>query len=153
MGMKPGDIFLVSEPDRVSRVIQWATHGDFNHAGIVTGDDGAMVEALSAGVAAGNLAKYAGVRCAVVDTGLTDAERAVAVAFALGCVGDAYDWLDIASFGINLLTDGALILGQAHKFICSALVYRSLQWANPARFPADCHTISPNDLARMFGAK
>lgn len=154
--MKSGDFFLVSERGITSRIIQAATHGPWNHCGLIVDTGGGTIEAFASGVAHGELIAYENdprIHLTVVDSGLTDAQRTTAVAFAFSCVGDKYDLLDIASFGINLLTNGGLVLGRNHRYICSSLVYRCFQQATEDQYMDDCHTISPNDLARIWRVK
>lgn len=146
---KPGDFFLLQADGWQSRLIRWGTHSHWSHTGLITSTAGDTVEALSGGVAAGTIARFAGDDYRIVDSGLKDAQRTAACAYAAACMGEPYDWYAILGFGINFLTDGNVVIGQSRTMTCSQLVASCYQVAG--HVPPDApQRISPGDLARWF---
>lgn len=149
--MKPGDFFLLHEGDPESRIIQFTTDSHWNHAGLITDVDGGTLEALNTGVTADTLTRFAEGSYVVIDTELTDDQRAACVIAARACVGDGYDWLDLLGIGADMLTHAKIVVGTASHFICSAFVAQELAQVGAVMPPAyDVRLMSPGALAAWW---
>ncbi|MBV9100299.1 MAG: hypothetical protein JO198_04560 [Candidatus Dormibacteraeota bacterium] len=132
-------------------------HGDdrqftyWNHAAMIV-DAEHIVEALGSGVTRSRLDKYKPKEYFLVELGESahPVDREQAVAFALQCVGQPYDWLTIVSIACSLITGTKLSFGYEGEYICSGLVARSLERTN-AIFNRDPEHIMPADLAKYYG--
>ena len=150
--MKPGDILLVHSTGLIPRLIHLgellhrrgpATH--WTHVAVIVSADGDTVEAQSHGVVASHVSAHPDSQ--VVDVGLSDVDRAQAVAFARSCLGDRYGYLTIASIVVDLLTPKALTFRSPRTLICSELGARALEhggWVCPE---LDTSWVMPSDLA------
>ncbi|HEY8311767.1 MAG TPA: hypothetical protein VIG47_14480 [Gemmatimonadaceae bacterium] len=141
------NILLVSESDWQSRAIQMATHGIYNHAGVLM-SDGTLIEALSTGIVRTQPPYYTNVKTATAIFPVDAEDKAAADKWLLTVVGDKYDLWNIVAFGVNFLTNGNVILGQKNEYICSALAAEYVTRAGFEGF-GDPRSISPNDIARM----
>ena len=134
---RPGDFILTHGGEVFSRLIQLGqalryTGADrpytfWNHTALVVSNDGALVEALGAGVHRTTLAAYARTQYTVVRIDASAEDRREMVAFAEHWIGARYDWATIASIGLSLLTGAKLSFGFAGQLICSGLVARALE--------------------------
>jgi len=158
----PGDFILTHSRGVFGKLIRfgesiryWGTDRKYtrwNHAALVVGSDGALVEALSGGVTNSNLAKYRDTEYHVVRLNPEDADsrdRAQAVAFAVWAVGDPYGWLTILNIGLALVTGCRFTFGIDGQMICSGLVARSLERTSVI-FDGAPSNLSPADLAKQF---
>lgn len=153
--MKPGDILLVRSTGLIPRLIRlgeamrrkgpWAY---WSHIAVIVSADGATIEAQAKGVVASHISAHPD--CAVIDTGLSDPDRAQAVTFAYSCHGDRYGYLTILSIVLDLLTPNVLSFRSPKTLICSELGARALEhggWVSPL---LDTSTVMPSDLAYWF---
>jgi hypothetical protein len=148
---KPGDILLVHSTDLQSRLIQIGTRSFWNHVAIAVSAD-ALVEALGGGVAASPVAKYDGRPEGTtrwIDTGRTDDQRALAVAYARSRVGRRYNKAEIASIALGILTGWHFVFGVSGEDICSGLVGEAMERAG-ATFPKEGTDLTPADLAAFY---
>jgi hypothetical protein len=156
----PGDFILTHGGELFSRLIhigQGLRYGGtdaaftyWNHTALIVSEDGALVEALGAGVHRTTLAAYANTQYTVVNIEASPADRAQMVAFADHWVGAKYDWATIASIGVSLLTGAKLSFGFAGQLICSGLVARALERTSVI-FEEEPSHVMPAGLAKMFG--
>ena len=139
----------------------------YNHAAMIVSPTGDLVEALGNGVVRSNITKYEyngdlhHMSCGcengrqnyqVIDISSvapTSADRERIVRFALSCVGQPYDWTDILSVSLSLLTGAKLSIETEGHMICSGLVARSLE-RSMAIFPRSAQHMMPADLAEYF---
>lgn len=157
----PGDFILThgtafySGLIRLGQRIRYGSDSPFayyNHAAMIVDEWGTLVEALGDGVSATHIDKYApaeyhlfSIRSVVDDR--RDRERIMA--FAKSCIGQRYDWMDIASISISLLTGSKLSIQTEGHMICSGLVSRALE-RSAAIFPRPTNDMMPADLAAYF---
>lgn len=148
--MKPGDFFLISERDIESRAIQFASHSHWNHCGLITSVAGDTIEALSGGVKASTVNRFAPEVCLIVDSKLSDAQRVTVCDYAATCLNEPYDWLGLAGIGFDDLTHGTLVIGTAKRVICSAFLARCYETVGLTP-PTDARLVSPGGMAQWFG--
>ena len=156
----PGDFILTHGGEIFSRLIQIGQGLRYlgpdqpftywNHTALVVTAEGALVEALGAGVRKTTLASYVETQYTVVHINASDEDRAEMVAFAEHWVGAAYDWAKIVSIGISLLTGAKFSFGFAGQLICSGLVARALERTNTI-FEEEPSHVMPAGLAKLFG--
>lgn len=162
----PGDFILTHGNAWTSRLIRFGQrlriHGEdrkythWNHAAIVTSDDGALIEALGRGVSRTHLSKYreAEYHLVRIGAGVQDREQAVEFAeWAAGGPGGAgrqrYGFLTIASIAYTLLTGGKFTFGIEGQAICSGLVARAMERTGAIFNRTPTH-IMPADLAKYY---
>lgn len=149
-----GNVLLYqSDGQWYNRLICYATSGPFCHAAIALSAD-TVIEATGKGIAWNSL--QAGRAVAAIDlTRYTTPERIEqAVAWAEMQAGKRYGWLDIVYQGVKFLwPSNPFQLSQEGHWDCSDFSCRYIQhagiilpdnWDNP-------YSLSPNDLARIFG--
>ena len=157
-----GDFILTHGSAFFSRLIRFGEalhlHGAarrfayWNHAALITGAGGSLIEATGNGVRRGNLSEYTPVDYYLVRTGASEEDREEVVAFG-EWAADAhakYGWLTIASIMLSLLTGCKLTFFIDGEFICSGLVARA-QERTTALFGLDPVHITPADLAMYYG--
>lgn len=122
----------------------------WNHAALIVGTNGAIVEAGSAGVVLQHLEKYRDVDYHYVTVDATPEERRQAIHFARSRVGSRYSLRALADLVVCPLTRGRLRLGGPHCELCGSLVANALARAGERfdRPPAD---MLPSDLATHYG--
>lgn len=155
----PGDFVLTHGDAWTSRMIRFGQslriHGHdrkytyWNHAAMIVGSDGAIVEALGAGVKAGNLSKYVGTTYHVVHIGATAPDRVEAANYAQSQIGIPYGFVTIVSIAFGLLTGAKFTFDFEGQHICSGLVARALE-RTEAIFNRSPEHIMPADLAKYY---
>lgn len=156
----PGDFILVKGTAWYSHCIdfgEWLRYGkrpfhEYSHAAMIVGANGDLVEALSNGVDKTHISKYPISQYTMFDVTTvcsTASDRQRVVNFALNCVGMRYDYLDILSISISLLTGTKLSVSTSNHLICSGLVARALE-RSTAIFPRPSQQMMPADLAVYF---
>lgn len=156
---RPGDFILTHGDEWTSRLIRFgqslryrggsAKYTYWNHTALVVDDDGAIVEALGAGVARRSIHDYDPTQYTVVRIDASDADRAETAAFARSTIGAPYGWITIASIAISLVTGGKFSFAIDGQLICSGLVARSLE-RTTLIFRHDPARIMPAELAELF---
>ena len=123
----------------------------WSHAAMIVAADGALVEALGAGVTRTHISKYRPAEYHLVSISeiVAPADRNEAVAFAEWSVGMPYGYVNIISIAISLLTGGKFTFGFDGQAICSGLVARALE-RTKAIFNRTPSHIMPADLAMYF---
>jgi hypothetical protein len=123
----------------------------WNHAALIISDDGALVEALGAGVQQTDLTRYTATEYHLVRLGdlADDHDRDQVVAFGRWCLGEEYGWTTIVSITLSLLTGVKFSFGFDGQSICSGLVARALERTNVIFDRSPSH-IMPADLAMRF---
>jgi uncharacterized protein YycO len=161
---RPGDFILTHGASFFSYLIRfgqglrfWGADRKFtwwNHAAMIVSSTGDLVEALGAGVSRSHLDKYAPTEFHLVSIeGITNEhDREQAVRFAEWCVGMPYDWVNIVSIALSLITGGKFTFGFDGHAICSGLVARALERTN-AIFNRTPSHIMPADLAKYFNVE
>jgi hypothetical protein len=150
--VKPGDILLVQSNGALPRLIRlgerlrrkgpWC---QWSHIAVIVSPEGDTIEAQARGVVRSQVSAHP-VR-QVADFGLTDAQRAAAVAFAESCVGVKYGYLTILSIALDIFTPHLPRFRAGRTLICSELGARALEhggWICPL---LDTGTVEPSDLA------
>jgi len=156
---KPGD-FILTHGDvfysKLIRVGQRLRYGSaftfYNHAALIAGEDGTLFEALGDGIDVTHISKYkeSDYHLVSIDEYAPEVrDRYRIMAFAKSCVGMNYDWLDIASISISLLTGSKISFQTEGHLICSGFVARCLERSN-AIFPKSSQHMMPADLAQFF---
>lgn len=159
---EPGDFILTHGSGFFSKLIRFGEavrlrgasrrYAYWNHAALITGPGGQLVEATGHGVRRGDLSEYAAHDYYLVRTGASDQDRAEVVAFG-EWAADAhakYGWLTIASIAVSMLTGCKLTFFVDGEFICSGLVARAQERTN-VLFSIDPVHITPADLAMYYG--
>jgi uncharacterized protein YycO len=138
-----GQLMRFRGPDR--RYARWS------HSALVVGEGEAVVEAEASGVHRSPLSKYRDREYhAVRLEGVLAARRRQAADFALGLVGEAFGYAEMAAAGASLLTARAIVLERRSHMICSVLVGKALELEG-IEFGRDVRGLLPADLARRFG--
>ena len=159
---EPGDFILTHGKSWTSRLIRfgqglrfWGANRRYawwSHAAIIVSPDGALVEALGAGVTRTHISKYGPAEYHLVSISDIVAgadDRNEAVAFAKWCIDMPYGYANIVSIAISLLTGGKFTFGFDGQAICSGLVARALE-RTKAIFNRTPSHIMPADLAKYF---
>lgn len=157
--LEPGRYVVVQTGGWLAWVIRRATNSPFNHAFIVTGP-GEIIEARPEGVCRGTLSEYAGALAAAntAET-MTQAQRITVAAAAEKLVDTPYNFVDIASLGLESIGwhwKWLMRLSGADKMlICSQLVCiagqaAGLDWQCGKSSPAE---VEPSDLANRRGVE
>lgn len=157
----PGDFILTHGDGFYSRLIRFGQrlriHGEdrkytyWNHAAMVVGEQGELVEALGRGVVRSKASDYLTREYTVVRVTASPEDRAQAVAFAEWTAErlSSYGWTTIVSISLTLLTGGKFSFFIDGEFICSGLVARALERTG-AIFNRDPGHVMPADLAKYF---
>ncbi|MBI4997937.1 MAG: lipo-like protein [Rhodocyclales bacterium] len=144
--LRPGDVLLVEGQTRVSVAIKYLTQSTWSHAALYVGDCGkagsphCFVEAdIVEGIRLVGIEEYAGLHCRICrPVGLTEADRARLIAFALARVGQHYDLRNVIDLLRYLIPTPpvpqrwrrrmlALGSGDPTRAICSTLVAQCFQ--------------------------
>lgn len=163
VGYLPGDFILTHGDSFYSKLIRFGQrlrfHGKnagfahWNHAAMIVGEDGSIIEALGRGVLRRNLSNYKGTEYHLVHFGhdiASDDDREQVVKFAEWTMGQEYGWVTIVSIALSLLSGLNFSFGFDGQSICSGLVARALERTNVIFDRSPSH-IMPADLARYFG--
>jgi len=156
----PGDFILTHGGELFSRLIQLGqalryTGADspytfWNHTALIVSEDGALIEALGAGVRRSTLAAYEPTQYTIVRIEASDADRREMAAFAEHWIGAEYDWATLVSIALSLLTGAELSFGFAGQLICSGLVARAPE-RTTVIFEEEPSHVMPAGLAKLFG--
>jgi hypothetical protein len=160
----PGDFILTHGDSFISKVIRFGEklriHRDdrkytwFNHAALVTGYEGELVEALGRGVVLSTAADYLDKDYVVVHSGADTEEVKHILRFEEWVVAHRarYGWLTIASLAVTMLTGAKFTFFIDGEFICSGFVARAMERTGTI-FNRDPVHITPADLAKYYDAK
>ena len=153
--MKPGDIMLTHSSGLVGWAIRTGERirdprkaARWNHAGVIIDTYGATVEALGSGVKFSSVQMHP--KHVIIDTGMSDADRAQVVAWARYAVGKPYGYLTILSIALDLLTPSAFHFRSGRTLICSELAAKALEhggWICPK---IDTSHVMPSELAKWL---
>jgi hypothetical protein len=156
-----GDIILTHRSAFFSRLIAFGQslrfrgarrpYAHWSHVAVVVGDRGELVEALGKGVQETNISEYAQVEYHHVHIDALATDREEMRRFAARCVGRRYNWLEIPSLGLTLLTGAKFAFGNPGTLICSALGAQMLCRGDYI-FDRDPNTMMPADIAEHLGA-
>lgn len=156
---RPGDFVLTHGRAWTSRMIRFGQrlriHGEdrkythWNHAAVIVGEDGSIIEALGGGVTRRNLSAYRPTEYHVVHIDASDADRDQVVGFAEWSVDQPYGYLTIVSIGLSLLSGGKFTFAFEGQQICSGLAARGLERTNAVFNRSPSH-IMPADLAKYY---
>lgn len=149
--VRPADILLVHSTDLQSRLIQTGTGSWWNHVCIAVSAV-VLVEAVGSGVTQRPITQYDALPpdCTRwIDTGRTDDQRALAVAYALSRVGRKYNRAEIASIALGIVSGWKFTFGVDGADICSGLVGEALERAG-VTFSKDGQNLTPGDLAAFY---
>ncbi len=160
---QPGDFLLTRGDSAAARLIRWGQrlriHGNdrrytyWNHAALVVGTDGELIEALGSGVVPSHASKYRPKDYTVVRITADAEDRKEAAAFASWVAANhaRYGRTTIVSISLTLLTGAKFSFFIDGEFICSGLVARALERTG-AIFNRDPAHITPADLAKYYQA-
>ena len=124
------------------------SYARFTHSIFVVSET-EMIQADEQGVHVSPLTDLDGVDYVVVDSQMTDAQRATAIAHARFCVHEAYAFVRFVFLALVYVTGCWLSVGlDAHK-LCSGLGADCL-CRGPANFPHDAANMSPVNLAVYY---
>lgn len=122
----------------------------WNHAALITGEDGEIVEALSGGIKRRNLSDYQPKDYVVVRLNdVSDEDRRQIRRFAYETLGIRYGWSKIISLAFSLLTGLKFNFGIDGSLICSGLVATAL-FKGPDNFHRSLDHMTPADLAKHY---
>lgn len=158
---QPGDIVLVHAGHVSSRLIRWgqrlrfrgerAHYAHWNHVAVITGYHGELIEALFTGVKEGNLSRYANVDhvvCSAVEHGC-DRVQMLAFCESVARARWRYDYAEIVSVVLTLLTGSKWVFGRVGSAICSGLAAEALTRAGVI-WPRPPGWMLPADIAEHF---
>ncbi|WDZ83774.1 hypothetical protein [Micromonospora cathayae] len=158
---QPGD-FLLTRGDSVTAALirfgqRLRIHGEdrrytcWNHAALVVGADGLLVEALGAGVQVSPASKYHGRAYHLVRIRADEQDRREVAEFGQWAVQQhcRYGFATIASVALTLLTGAKFSFFIEGQLICSGLVARA-QERTGVLFSRDPAHMSPADLAKYY---
>ena len=149
--VRPGDILLVHSSSIQSKLIQISTKSWWNHCAIAVSAV-VLVEAVGSGVKTAPIDSYAALPADAtrwIDTGRTDGQRALAVAYALSRVGRKYNRVEISSIALGIVSGWKFTFGVDGADICSGLVGEALERAG-VTFSKDGQNLTPADLAAFY---
>jgi len=156
---KPGDFILTHKNKLIPRFIRYAQRlrgrerqfSHWSHTAMITGADGALVEAETKGVIRGHLSQYRDVEYHLVniDAIATEEDRRQAVAFTESMVGKPFGVLDGIGLILSLVTGLRLNVSYNSHLVCSALVARALERTDAIFDDEPAHML-PADIARYF---
>jgi uncharacterized protein YycO len=160
----PGDFILTHRHNPMAGLISLGekrrfrradrVYAHWSHCALVVGQDGAVVEAESAGVKRSPISRYKEDEYHLVrlGPGFPRVGRNRAVDYADAQVGRGFGYLALVGAALFLLLGRPLRLMRMNHQICSGLVVRALQ--HGGLMPdADPSLMLPADLARMFDAR
>jgi hypothetical protein len=158
-----GDFVLVAGTRLGSRLIEFGQklriHGadrkyvKWTHAALIVDADGALIEAVGAGVRRWHLDRYRGDDYVVVHLETSAENRDEVVRFAEWALRTKarYSRLSTVSIALSMLTGSRLTFFIDGQFVCSGLVACALERTG-AIFDRDPAHIAPADLAKYFHA-
>lgn len=124
----------------------------WSHAALIVGYHGELIEALAPGLVCDNLSRYKGVEYHYVTTDLDerDRERVRRYGVTMARRHTLYDYLEIVSLGLQLLTGATVTFTTGSHTICSGFVATALERTD-AIFTRAANTMLPADLAEYYG--
>lgn len=141
---------LVSVGQRLRFVGEDRPFAHWTHTALVTGYEGQIIEAVSAGVRVSSLEDYKDTEYHYVHTKMYVGDRRQAVKFAESCLGQKYAWISIVSLAITCLFNTRWQFGRVESQFCSELVARSLERGDFI-FQRPPAMMMPAHLAQHFG--
>ena len=148
----PGDILLVGAADPIDRLLQFCTHGPWNHAALVVSESGAIVEMVDGGIRLSNLIHYPEPERALIRIDrLSHEDRRQVCAYAYDMLRwhERYGYLGLLNVALRVLTRSRLVLKWDGSMICSEFVAAALAEGGEI-FDEDTALITPADLYRHF---
>jgi hypothetical protein len=164
---EPGDFILTHNHTLIGYLIRFgqslrfwgarAPYAHWNHAAMIAGPKGELIEAVKSGVIRSDLSKYKGVEYHLVrlePKTLAPGDREEVVAFAEWCAQEeeSYGYLTIISIALSLLFGLKLSFGFEGQQICSGLIARALERTKMIFDRTPSH-VTPADLAEPFDVK
>jgi hypothetical protein len=160
-GLRPGDVILVSGTSWRGRLISGYERlrvgtrasrrsSRWNHAALVVGVNGAIVEAGTAGVVLQHVEKYRYDDYHYVAVHATHDARNRAVRFGASRVGSPYGRRAVANLVLSGLTRGRVRVLDPDREMCGSLVANALTCAGET-FARPTGEMLPADLASHYG--
>lgn len=158
---QPGDFLLTRGNSLTAKLIRFGQalriHGEdrrytyWNHAALVVGTDGQLVEAEGTGVCFSPAGKYRGRTFHLVEIQASEEDRRQVAEFGRWVAQEhsRYGFVTIVSVALTLLTGAKFSFFIDGQFICSGLVARAQERTN-ALFNRDPAHMSPADLAKYY---
>lgn len=154
--LNPGDFILVKKDSFFHRLIKFgqslrfkSQYASWTHAALVLDREGNLIEADSDGIKYTSLSDYKPSEYVYIHITATEEDRAEMVTFAKSCLSMPYDWLDVVSIGLCLLTGLRISVGFSAMNICSGFVAKALERTSVI-FDIDDKSITPAMLAKWF---
>jgi uncharacterized protein YycO len=158
---RPGDFILISVASWRGKLISGYTRlrartraarqcSRWNHAALIVGANGALVEAGTAGVALQHVEKYRDHDYHYVAVHATYDERSRAARFAASRVGSSYSRRAVANLVASRLTRGRVRLRDPDCELCASLVASALACGGEI-FDRPTAEMLPADLATHYG--
>jgi uncharacterized protein YycO len=156
---REGDFILTHGDDWIDTLIRFgqalrfrgadAKYAYWNHAALIIGPAGELVEATGSGVVQDNLSKYQPREYHLIRINASEEDRQEVAAFGRWCTGEEYGYLTIVSVALNLLSGTKFAFMIEGQEICSGLVARA-QERTHAIFNRDPAHVMPADLAKYY---
>ena len=179
--IRKGDVLLVEGHQRVSAIIKYLTHSSWSHAALYVGDElvqrggplrelaiehfgteaeSLVVEALTDGVVASPLSKYADHNVRVCRPHrLRAAHRAQVIDNAVDSIGLRYDLKNVVELAVYLMRVSLLPVryrrralrfgsGRSGQVICTSLLGRIFQDVGFPVLPSVAQRVAPGELGR-----
>ncbi len=126
----------------------------FDHAALVVGEDGALVEALGGGVKRTRLTGYEADDYVLVRTRVSEHDRAQVLEFVEAVLEarTRYGFWTIAGLGLYCITGAQVSIQRSGTAICSGFVCDALTRAGYI-WPRPPFSMMPADLARYFDVR
>lgn len=127
-------------------------YADFNHAVLVVGADGGIVEALGHGVEHNMLSKYQDTQYALIRTHIAppDTEQVLDFAESVLNARAEYGYLEILSLGLTLAIPLPVQFGSPGTMVCSGFVAAALTRAGVV-WKVTPEYAMPADIAEHYG--
>ena len=123
---RPGDVFVETGGGLFDRIVQFGQWWRFrnrveyrwDHAGVITSEDGSTVEAEASGVGTYKLTPNRNVMVIAIEP---EAARTQIVKYARERIGRKYGWFTIACLVLRILPPDRLTFGISGEYVCSGL--------------------------------
>ena len=155
--MQVGDVLLfVGGNCLIDKVIRFCTHSEFTHAALAINET-EYIEAWWDGVRKNNITRYENIIDRIKDivvftpiTPLNQSQQTELIRYALGKIGEPYNYLQLAGFIIKKTSFLKYNpFGSKYKTICSQLVFQAYKHSfNIDLLPnIEDYSVAPRDLA------
>jgi hypothetical protein len=143
----PADFIVTHGSGLEDALIRFMTRSRWNHAALIAGADGTIIEATGRGIKRDNIRKYRRRDYYLVRLEMEADDRAEAVAYANAMADrhERYGYLTIFAIVLRIVTRLRLVIKVDGTLICSEFVARSLSQGGRIWYK-DTSLITPADL-------